>query len=191
MVRHRGHNRIGLGLVGLVLLAGGAYGLAQHYHVFGTTQQHDPILLPQVRKFVADNRDWFWWAAGIAAVVVALLALLWLRSQLRRPLPANSHLDRLELDGRTRLSGAAAADALAADVEGFSGVTSVAARVWGDSTRPDVYLRVQFHDDAAFDSLRSDIETTGLGRLRQALQVEHLDATVDFRLASPQGRTVQ
>jgi hypothetical protein len=191
MRHNRGENRLGLGLLGLVLLAGGGYGLAQHYGAFGAAQQHDSILLPDVRKFVADNRDWFWWAAGIAAVLVALLALAWLRSQLRLPLPANNHLDRLDVDGRTRLDGGAAADALAADVQAFPGVSSVAARVWGDPTRPDVYLRVQLHDDAAVDSLRSDIETTGLDRLRQALQVEHLDATVDLRLASPQGRIVQ
>jgi hypothetical protein len=191
MHQNRGHNRLGLGLVGVVLLAAGAYGLAQHYGAFDVTQQHDSILLPDVRNFVSDNRDWFWWAAGGVAVAVALLALLWLRSQLRMPLPANSHLDRLEVDGRTRLSGGAAADALAADVDALPGVSSAAARIWGDPTKPDVYLRVQLHDDAEVDSLRSDIETTRLARLRQALQVEHLDATVDLRLASPQGRTVE
>jgi hypothetical protein len=106
-------------------------------------------------------------------------------------LPANSHLDRVEMDGLTRLDGGAAANALAADVETFPGVASVAARVWGDPTRPDVYLRVQLHDDAAVDSLRADIETTGFARLRQALQVEHLAATLDLRLASPQGRIVE
>jgi hypothetical protein len=191
MGHNRGHNRLGLGLIGLVLLAGGAYGLAQHYGAFDVAQQHGPILLPDVRNFVADNRDWFWWAAGGVAAFVALLALAWLRSQLRLPLPANSHLDRLEMDGRTRLYGGAAANALAADVETFPGVAPVAARVWGDPTRPDVYLRVQLHDDAGVDELRSDIETTGFARLRQALQVEHLAATLDLRLASPQGRIVE
>jgi len=187
----RGHNRVGLGLVGLVLLAGGAYGLAQHYKAFGATQQLDPILLPDVRKFVADNRDWFWWAAGGVAVLVAILALIWLRAQLRRPLPGNGNRDRVGDDGRTRLHGRAAAHALAADVDAMPGVSSVAARIWGDPTRPDVYLRVGLHDDAAVDSLRSDIETAGLDRLRQALEVEHLSAILDLRLASPQGRTLK
>jgi hypothetical protein len=186
-----GQNRLGLGIVGLFLLAGGSYGLARHYGKFGTGPQHDPILLPDVRNFVANNRDWFWWAAGVASVVVALLALSWLRTQLRLPLPANNHLDRQEIDGRTRLDGAAAADALAADIDALPGVASADARVWGDPTRPDVYLRVYIHDDVAVDALRSQIETGGLARLRQALQVDHLDASVDLRLDGPQGRIVE
>jgi len=191
MHQTRGQNRLGFGIVGLVLLAGGGYGLARHYGKFGADPQHDPILLPDVRNFVANNRNWFWWAAGVASVVVALLALGWLRSQLRLPLPANNHLDRQELEGRTRLDGAAAAGALAADIDALPGVASADARVWGDPTRPDVYLRVYIHDDVAIDTLRADIERTGLARLRQALQVEHLDANVDVRLDGPQGRTVQ
>jgi hypothetical protein len=191
MHQTRGQNRLGLGIVGLVLLAGGGYGLARHYGKFGTGRQHDPILLPDIRNFVADNRDWFWWAAGVASVIVALLALSWLRTQLRLPLPANNHLDRQEIDGRTRLDGAAAADALAADIDALPGVASADARVWGDPTRPDVYLRVHIHDDVAVDALRSDIETAGLARLRQALQVEHLEASVDLRLDGPQGRVVE
>jgi hypothetical protein len=191
MQRTRGHNRLGLGIVGLILLGGGGYGLARHYGKFGTGPEHDPILLPDIRSFVADNRQWFWWAAGAASAVVALLALGWLRSQLRLPLPANNHLDRQEVDGRTRLDGAAAADALAADVDGLPGVASADARVWGDPTRPDVYLRVHIHDDVAVDALRSEIETARLERLRYALQVAHIDASVDLRLDGPQGRVVQ
>jgi hypothetical protein len=191
MHQTRGQNRLGLGIVGLVLLAGGGYGLARHYGKFGNAPQHDPVLLPDLRNFVADNKVWFWWAAGGACVIVALLALGWLRDQLRFPLPANNHLDRREIDGRTRLDGAAAADALAADVDALPGVASADARVWGDPTRPDVYLRVHIHDDVAVDALRSDIETERLARLRQALQVEHVDASVDLRLDGPQGRVVE
>jgi hypothetical protein len=191
MHRSRGQNRLGLGIVGLVLLAAGGYGLGRHYGKFGTGAQNEPILLPDIRNFVADNRDWFWWAAGAASVVVALLAFGWLRGQLRLPLPANDHLDRQEVDGRTRLDGAAAADALAAEVDALAGVASADARVWGDPTRPDVYLRVHIHDDVAIDALRSDIETARLDRLRHALQVEHLEASVDLRLDGPQGRVVQ
>jgi hypothetical protein len=191
MPRTRGQNRVGLGMVGLILLAGGGFGIARHYGKFGTAAQHDPILLSDVRNFAANNRDWFWWAAGVASVVVALLALGWLRDQLRLPLPANDHLDRLEVDGRTRLDGAAAADALAAEVDALPGVASADARVWGDPTRPDVYLRVHIHDDVAVDVLRSDIETARLDRLRHALQVEHVDASVDLMLDGPQGRVVE
>jgi hypothetical protein len=191
MHQTRGDNRLSLGIVALVLLGGGGYGLARHYGKFGTARVHDPVLLPDIRNFVADNHDWLWWAAGAASVIVALLALGWLRDQLRLPLPANDHLDRQEVDGRTRLDGGAAADALAADVDSLPGVASAAARVWGDPTRPDVYLRVHIHDDVAVDVLRSDIETARLDRLRQALQVEHVDASVDLRLDGPQGRLVE
>ena len=183
-------NRIVLVLFGLVLMAAGGYGLARSYGALGSSKQHEPILIPQVRTFIADHHDWFWWAAGALSVLIALLALAWLRAQLHFPRPANDNLDRAEPDGLTRIHGSAPADALAADINTLPGVAATAARIWGDPTKPHVHLQLQLHDDAALEDLRSRIETNHLDRLRQALQVEHLETTIDLRLAQPLGRTI-
>jgi hypothetical protein len=183
-------NRVCLILLGLLLAAAGGYGLARSYGAFGIRQQHDPVLVPGVGTFVADHRNWFWWAAASVSVLVALAALAWLRAQLHFPRPANEDLTRTDPDGTAVLHGAAAADALAADVDSLPGVASAAARIWGDPTKPAVYLRVQINDDAPIDTLRTRIETESLDRLRKALQVDALDALVDLRLAEPRGRTV-
>jgi hypothetical protein len=181
-------NRFVLIVIGLIVMAAGGYGLGRRYGAFGSSKQHQHILFPQVRTFIADHHDWIWWAAGAVSVLIALLALCWLRAQLHFPRPANDNLERAEPDGVTRVSGSAPADALAADVNTLPGVAGTAARIWGDPTKPQVFLQIQLHDDAALGDLRSRIENQHLDRLRQALQVEHLEATIDLRLAQPQGR---
>jgi hypothetical protein len=53
-------NRTGLALLGLLLLGGGAVGLAAGYGVFGDPP---PVLPGSARRF-EDQQSWFWWAAA-------------------------------------------------------------------------------------------------------------------------------
>jgi hypothetical protein len=183
-------NRVGLTLFGLVLLAASGYCLARHYGALGTAKQGQPVLPLEVRSFVADHPN-IWWAAAALSALVALLALAWLRAQLHLARPANDNLDRVEPHGTTRVHGSAPADALATDIHNLPGVSSAAARIWGDPAQPRVHLQLQLHDDAPLEALRSSIETEHLDKLRQALQVDHLDANIDLRLAAASGRTVK
>jgi hypothetical protein len=183
-------NRLCLGLLGLLLAAAGGYGLGRSSGAFGTSRRQDPVLLPGVRDYVADHHDLFWLATATGCVVLALVALVWLRAQLRFPRPSNDDLTRTDQDGSATLQGGPAADAFAADVDCLPGVASAAARIWGDPHKPAVYLRVEIHDDAQVDALRTQIETESLDRLRHALQANTLQTDLDLRLVEPHRRAL-
>jgi hypothetical protein len=183
-------DRLVLTVLGLLLAAAGGYGLARSHGALGSHQEHDPVLIPGLRSFVADHHDWFWWGAGAACLVLALISLAWLRAQLRFSRPGNDGLTRVDDHGAIRLRGGAAADALAAEVEQLPGVAAAAARIWGEADRPEIYLRVQLHDDAPVDQVRARVEHESMGRLRRALQVEAVVAQLDLRVAPPAGRSV-
>lgn len=183
-------NRLWLTILGLLVLAAGVYGFLRSYGAFGRRRRTGPILDPQLQRFVADHRSWFWWAAAGVCVLIALLALLWLRAQFRTPRPGNQTLMRGDERGAVRVNGGAAADALAADVSTYLGVEGAQARISGDPLAPTVYLRVNMADTGDPASLRRRIESEGLDRLRRALQVNTLDAHLDLRVKDPAGRTV-
>ncbi|HSS09895.1 MAG TPA: hypothetical protein VLL25_08430, partial [Acidimicrobiales bacterium] len=68
-------NRLGLLLLGLLLVAAGGYGLARSYGALGHGRQHDPVLIAGLRSFIAENRGWFWWGAGATCVLITLIGL--------------------------------------------------------------------------------------------------------------------
>ena len=76
-------NRLVGTIVAVVLIAVGALGLLRSYGIiFSDEAMDDPVLLRQVRDWVADNDAWFWWAAFLAALLLAYLGYRWLRVQL-------------------------------------------------------------------------------------------------------------
>jgi hypothetical protein len=87
---------------------------------------------------------------------------------------------------------AGAADALAADVERLSGVSSASARLTGDADAPEVDLRVEVTGRCDVPTLRARIEDEALGRFRQALDLDRLEANVEFRVSdTPPGARVR
>ena len=77
-------NRIGLVVVGLVLLAAGAYALARGVAVrpelLGSA--HAPLTDQHVRRYPT-SQSWFWPVVAGVTVMIALLALRWLAVQAR------------------------------------------------------------------------------------------------------------
>lgn len=183
-------NRFVLFLLGVALVAGSVLGLLLSFDVFGTGRARRPVLDPQVRSFVADHHDPLWAAVAVGGVIVALLGLAWLRAQLHAPRAANTDVTRTAGAGSTVLSGGAVADALGAEVESYPGVTAAAARVHGEDIRPEVDLFVKVADDADIAGLRQRIRADALSRVCQALEVDAVRATVEFRLVGPEGRQV-
>lgn len=180
-----------LTLVGLLLLGGGAYGLARGYDAFGERQAAGPVLGDTVRDFVTGNDDWFWPLAAAVSLLVAWLGFRWLVAQVHAPsvsrLPVASDAER----GSTELSAPAAGAALAGDIEDYPGVRSVMARVVGDGDEPAVDVTVDVHDDADVPAIRARIEEHALPRLASALEVRHLRARLHLRLAEAAGRRVR
>lgn len=184
-------NRAVVSLLGLLLLAAGAYGLLRAAGAFGDRQADDPLLTRGISDFVADTQPWFWAAVAALSLLVAFAAAAWLRAQLR-PSPALAELEVAtgEGPGRTTLASGAVNEAVTRDVEADPDVTAARVRVVpsGDAIGLDVRAVVADHGDV--HAVRRRIETEVLERARAALGRPDLAATVRLRLGDPGSRTV-
>ena len=104
-------NRFVLVLLGLVLMAAGALRTGQALRRLRQYAQRNSS--PSAAQLHSRPPRLDLVAAGAVSVLIALLALGWLRAQLHLPRPANDNLDHAEPDGLTRIHGSAPADALA------------------------------------------------------------------------------
>jgi hypothetical protein len=186
-------DRLVLGLLGLLLTGAGAYGLARGGGVLGREAAHEPVLGPGLRRFVGDHLLPFWVAVTLLGLVLAWLGWRWLRGQF----PASKTVSELVFDdgngpeGGTVLSSSALTSALAAHLSTHEDVRWARARVLSGLPRPQVELRVGAYDDVDAGRLSDFVETEVLGHLRQALEVEEVDAHVELRLAGPPTRNVR
>ncbi|MEJ8279666.1 alkaline shock response membrane anchor protein AmaP [Pseudonocardia spirodelae] len=186
-------NRTLLFLIGLVLLAAGVFGLL---FGLGVLRPVLPMLDPSVPLLPANPvfDAWVPWVVVVAAVVVGLLALRWLLAQARRrPRTSSWTLPSAQVAGRdagvTRIHSDDAADALAADIEGYEGVQRAAAALVGDRRRPQIHLEVTADDGADLTALRARITDHALPRLRSALDIGSDHADLVLRLAEEKQRS--
>jgi hypothetical protein len=186
-------DRLVLALLGLLLAGAGAYGLARSGGVFGRQAAHDPLLGPGLQRFVADHLLAFWLAVALLGLVLAWLGWRWLRAQF----PASKTVSDLHFQdgdgsqGGTALSSSAVTAALADHLSTHDDVRWARARVLAGRPRPQVELRVGVSDDADAGGLADFVETEVLDHLRQALEVDEVDAHVELRLAGAPARTVR
>ena len=188
-------DRLVLAGLGLLFAAAGAYGLARGGGMFGDRAADDPLLLPSVRRFVAERQLLFWVGAAIAALLVAWLGYRWLRAQF----PASKTVRHLDFgpsevaagEGSVRLTSTAAAQALERELEAHDDVRFAKARVLHDRPRPDVELRVGVADEVDVAALGGWIEQEALGRFGRALEVDELTARVEVRFTGPAGRSLR
>lgn len=178
-------NRAGLLLLGVVLLGLGAYGLARGWGAFGDRAASDPLLVEEWRRFVARNENWFWPVAAGVSLLLALVGLRWLRAQLAAAAAPRVELTHRDDRGTTVVRPAGAAQALAEDIETYRGVTGATARVTGDPEAPEIDLRVEVTEGCNLPSLRARIEDEALARFQQALELDTVEAKVEFRLSAP------
>ncbi|OLR91835.1 Asp23/Gls24 family envelope stress response protein [Actinokineospora bangkokensis] len=176
-------NRGLLAVTGLVLAAAGAFALATHFRVLrvldpGTT------LVPGTQP----PPTWVLYAVAAGAVVLGLLALRWLVAQLARA--PKTHTWHLEADpgtGRTELPAKTAVEPLLAEVGAYPGVHAAHGTLTGTRANPAVVLRVTVEQDGDPADIRHRIETEGLPRLRQALDLDELPAGIEFRFSTSTG----
>ncbi len=137
--------------VGIVLIALAVLAWSAGWGAF-TDRGSDVILSASARSSI-DDRIWIGWlAAVVIAVVVLVLALRWLRFELR-PLPAHPDFET-ELDEGLHLHVDADAllDIVVADIESVHGVTSTRGRLLkddGDALTIDLVLGVDHRTDPA------------------------------------------
>ncbi len=178
-------NRAGLLLLGLVLLGMGAYGLARGWGAFGAGAASDPLLVDAWRRAFTRNSTWAWPAVAAVALVLALLGMRWLRAQLAPATFQRVDLAHREEGGVTMVRPAGAARALAGDIEAYRGVAGASARVTGEPEAPEIDLRVDVVEGCNVPALRSRIEQEALARFQRALELDAVEANVEFRLTAP------
>ena len=183
-------NRLVGTIVAVVLIAVGALGLLRSYGIiFSDEAMDDPVLLRQVRDWVADNDAWFWWAAFLAALLLAYLGYRWLRVQLL-PSPSLGELTVASTDtGRTSLPARALTDAVTSQLEDDPEVTGARVRVVGSEREPALDVRASVADGADLEAVRARVEGDAVGSARSALERD-LTASVRYRLGDPTQRVV-
>ncbi|WP_410574788.1 alkaline shock response membrane anchor protein AmaP [Amycolatopsis sp. cmx-4-61] len=180
-------NRTLLGLVGLVLLATGGFAVATH---FGKLTVLDPgaPLVPGT----ATPPTWAWYVVAAVALVVGLLLLRWLAAQLTRK--PKTHTWRFETDpgrGRTELAASAAVAPFLAEVEAYPGVHTAHATLAGTHDAPVLALVLNAEQDGDPTEIRNRLDAHGLPRLRQALDLDALPVTVEFRFTPRTGARIR
>lgn len=184
-------NRVGLILLGLTLGGVGVYGLVRGWGAFGDAASSESVLVESWRRFVDRNEGLFWLAAAVASLLLAALGVQWLRAQLGGATPREVELTHRGDGGTTVVRAAGAAHALAEDIERYHGVTRASARLTGDGAAPEIDLRVEVEDTCRLPSLRARIEQEALDRFQRALELDNIDANMEFRVTAPRGPRVR
>ena len=186
-------NRTVFTLLGILLIAGGVYGVARGYGAFGSTQAHEPLLTGGITGFFGRIDDWFWPLMALFALIVAYLAYRWLKAQLT-PTPSVSELDftRDPAEGRTTLRASGLTSALSDDLERDPAVRSANVRMVQDGSRPEVDVDVEVSEDAPLSEVRRRIATDALARFSTALESDSVRGHLRIGLVpGPKGRTLQ
>jgi hypothetical protein len=176
-------NRTLLALVGLVLLAAGGFAVATHFGKL-TLLASDAPLTPGT----ATPPTWVWYVAAVVAIVLGLLLLRWLAAQLTRKPKTHTWRFETNLDrGRTELAAGTAVAPFLAEVETYPGVHAAHATLAGTHDNPALALVLSAEQDGEPTTIRERIETHGLPRLRQALDLDTLPVTIEFRFTTETG----
>lgn len=177
-------NRGVLALLGLLLLAAGAAGLALSLGGFGTGLVDSPVVPGTVRAFAAET-PWFWWAAAAVCLVIALLALRWLLVQLRTSTVSRLDLTTDPRDGITTLHTSALTAAVEDAATAVRGVHRANARLH-DQHGDRLHLAVDLTEHADIADVRAELETRLVPDLRRAAGV---DLPVDIELHPGRARS--
>ena len=172
-------NRVVLTVLGLLLLTAGGLGLALAVGAFGESRADNPVLPEEVRTF-PDERPWFWWAVVGGLVLIAVLALLWLLSQLKTDRTTRLDLTTNARDGYTTLHASALTKAVEDEALGIPGVTGVSASV-REHRGKHLFLRVELADSADIDEVRTRLENEVVAHLREGVGVPRFPVTIELR----------
>jgi hypothetical protein len=174
-------NRIGLAIVGTVLLLAGAAALLRGLDLlpdlFGAAEA--PVTSEPTRDFVADQ-DWFWPAVAAALIVVALLALRWLLAQTRTGALRTLRLQPDARRGATTMPARTLAGALEDDLARSPYLNRPRATHTGSRTSPRLRVAASVEPGADPGAVRTRAQEA-VDHCRQALEAPTLPTTVLFR----------
>jgi hypothetical protein len=176
-------NRTLLALLGLLLLAAGGVAVAAHFGKLAALAP-DAALVPGT----GNPPTWALYVTAVAAIVLGLLVLRWLLAQLaRRP---KTHTWRFESDpdtGRTELAASTAVEPFVDEVTAYPGVRTAHATLAGAQDGPSLALVISTEQDGDLMEIRRRLDDEGLPRLRQALDLDDVPVSVEFRFSAKAG----
>lgn len=175
-------NRFLLAILGAALVAGGGFAIAAGSGWLPV----DPATA------IAAGTDlpptWVLYAIAGVAVVLALLCLRWLTAQLARK--PKTHTWRFENDqdtGHTELAARIATTPFVTDIAAYRGIHTAHADLSGPRHAPTLAVLVTTEHGADLDDIRHRLDTHGVPRLREALDLTSLPVTVEFRFTTKPG----
>ncbi|MFJ8823564.1 alkaline shock response membrane anchor protein AmaP [Streptomyces sp. NPDC102467] len=177
-------NRIVLGLLGLVLVAGGgsvlAVGLGAKPPSWWIYESRKDVLLG-----VADRQRWrdegWWWPVVIAVLgVLVLLALWWLVAQFRRRRLTEVLVDTGDGEGAL-VRGRALESVLVSGAEELDGVDHAGAVLTGRRSTPRARMNLTLEPHAAPGDALRQLGDGALAQARDSAGLESLPAEVRLR----------
>ncbi len=172
-------NHILLSLIGVLLLAGGAYLVLRHLGRLGAQQPAHDVVYSHAQAHWLHAHNWIWLAVAAVVVVLGLIALRWLLVQPRVDRIRTLRVDRdLHAAGRTRMTADVLTDAIETDVEGYPGVERARAVLVGAVDDPAIVLRVQVRPLADLGAAYRLVVDEALPAARVALDRKDVPAQV-------------
>lgn len=174
-------NRVGLTLLGLLLLAAGGLAIARALGAFGADAARQPLLTDDIAAFV-QTRPWFWPAVTAAGLLIGVIGLTWLLTQLRRDRRGRWRVAS-HPSGVTEVDSRPASQALAAQVGAYPDVRRAHAVLHGPSDTPRLDLQITVRESADLSDLVTRLHDEAVPDLRNTLGLSRLPARVRLRLA--------
>ncbi|MET8846033.1 alkaline shock response membrane anchor protein AmaP [Amycolatopsis sp. NPDC004625] len=173
-------NRALLTLIGLILLAAGGFAVATHFGKLRLLAPDTPLVPGTARP-----PGWVWYVIAASAVISGLLLLRWLGAQLARNPKTHTWRFGTEPDrGTTELAPGTAVEPFLAEIRAYPGVHAAHATLAGTRETPALALVLTAEQDGELSTIRDRLDTHGLPRLRQALDLDILPVTIEFRFTT-------
>jgi hypothetical protein len=180
-------NRVVLAVVGLLLVTAGGFAVATHLGLL-TYVDPDSALVPGTEA----PPTWVLYAVAVVAIIVGTLMVRWLLAQLvRTPRTGVWRFEQDSARGRTELAASTATTPFVGELTTYTGVHTAHATLAGTREAPALVVVINLEQTGDLAAVRERIETHGLPRLRQALDLDTLPATVEFRATTKLGARVR
>ena len=176
-------NHLLLVVVGLVLLAAGAYLIARNQGRLHGQPKSDRLYTHAESRWLAEH-DWIWIVVAAVAIAVGLVALRWLLVQ-----PRIDRLRRLRLEadtaqhGRTLMGADVLTDAVEDDIAEYPGVSRARVLMTGHSDDPEIVVRVQAYPGEDLVDVHDRIVGQAVPDARVALDAPDVPVQVHLLVA--------
>ncbi|MEU6949167.1 alkaline shock response membrane anchor protein AmaP [Streptomyces sp. NPDC046316] len=186
-------NRVVLGLVGLVLVAGGGGVLAAGFDLAVPTwwpwKGPSDVLLSRADRLRWRDEGW-WWPVVIAVLgVIVLLALWWLLAQLRRARLAEILIDTGDGEVAT-VRGRTLETVVAADATAQEGVSRAQVSLTGRRTAPRTRVALRLEPYASPAAALTTLATEALDHARTSTGLSSLPTEARLRAVKHRARRV-